>query len=109
MLKCCYITANFCIHASKGPVIIMNQINSIYNGPFKDSHSRPIHTGLKGATGETGPTGQSGEPGRPAPPAPPVCLPPYEPVCQLRGQRSEAARNYIFHILKYLLSPFITS
>ena len=79
MLKCCYITANFCIHASKGPVIIMNQINSIYNGPFIDSHSHFIHTyfptiasndshcffssiisssgpgspGLKGVTGET--------------------------------------------------------
>ena len=37
-------TANFCIHASEGPVIIMNQLNSIYNSPFKDSHSHPIHT-----------------------------------------------------------------
>ena len=39
-----YWTANFCIHASKGPVIIMNQLQSIYNSPFKDSYSHPIHT-----------------------------------------------------------------
>ena len=39
-------TANFCIdlHASKGPVIIMNQLKSIYNSQFKDSHSHSIHT-----------------------------------------------------------------
>ena len=36
--------ANFCIHASKGPVIIMSQLKSIYNSPFKDSHSHPIQT-----------------------------------------------------------------
>ena len=30
--------------ASKGPVIIMSQLKSIYNSPFKDSHSHPIHT-----------------------------------------------------------------
>ena len=34
----------FCIHANKGPVIIMNQIKFIYTSPFKDSHSHPIHT-----------------------------------------------------------------
>ena len=34
----------FCIHASKGPVIIMNQLKSIYNTPFKDWHSHHIHT-----------------------------------------------------------------
>ena len=39
MLDC-----QFWIHASKGPVIIMNQLKSIYNSPFKDSHSHPIHT-----------------------------------------------------------------
>ena len=38
------LIANFCIHASKGPVIIMNQLKYIYNSPFKDSHSHPIHT-----------------------------------------------------------------
>ena len=26
---------NFCIHASKGPVIVMNQLKSTYNSPFK--------------------------------------------------------------------------
>ena len=34
----------FCIHASKGPVIIMKQLKSIYNSPLKDPHSYPIHT-----------------------------------------------------------------
>ena len=38
----CY-TVNFCSHVSKGPVIIMNQIKSIYNKACKDSHSHPIH------------------------------------------------------------------
>ena len=32
-------TANFCIHASKGPVIIMNQLNP--NRPLNDLHSHP--------------------------------------------------------------------
>ena len=34
------------IHASKGPVIIMNQLIFFYNSPFKDSHSHPIHPGF---------------------------------------------------------------
>ena len=34
----------FFIHASKGPVIIINQLHYIYNSRFKDSHSRPTHT-----------------------------------------------------------------
>ena len=34
----------FCIHANKGPVIIMNQFKSIYGSPIKDSHSHLIHT-----------------------------------------------------------------
>ena len=34
----------FCIHACKGLVIIMNQLRSIYNSPFKDSYSHHIHT-----------------------------------------------------------------
>ena len=34
----------FFMHASKDPVIIMNQLKSIYNSPFTDSHSHPIHT-----------------------------------------------------------------
>ena len=38
MLDC-----QFWIHASKGPVIIMYQLKSIYNSSFKDSHSHPIH------------------------------------------------------------------
>ena len=38
----CY-PANFCIHASKGPVIIRNQLKSNYNRAFKDSHSHNIH------------------------------------------------------------------
>ena len=33
-----------CIYARKGPVIIMNQLKSIYNSQLKDSHSYPIHT-----------------------------------------------------------------
>ena len=32
------------MHANKGPVIITNQLKSIYNSQFKDSHSHPIHT-----------------------------------------------------------------
>ena len=39
----CWI-ANFCIHTSKGPAIIVNYLKSIYSSPFKDSHSHPIHT-----------------------------------------------------------------
>ena len=39
MLDC-----QFCIHASKEPVIIINQLKSIYNSTFKDSHSHLIHT-----------------------------------------------------------------
>ena len=31
-------------HVSKGPVIIMNQLKSISNSSFKDSHSHPVHT-----------------------------------------------------------------
>ena len=37
---------HFCIHASKGPFIIMNKLKSIYNtcnSLFRDSHSQPIH------------------------------------------------------------------
>ena len=34
----------FFIHAGKGLVIIMNQMKSVYNSPFKYSHSHPIHT-----------------------------------------------------------------
>ena len=37
-------TVIFCIYANKNPVIVMNQLKSIYNSPFKDSHSRPIRT-----------------------------------------------------------------
>ena len=37
-------TASFCIHASESPIIIMNQLKFIYNSPFKDSYSQPIHT-----------------------------------------------------------------
>ena len=37
-------TANFGIYASKGAVIIMNQLKSIYNSLYKDLHSHPIHT-----------------------------------------------------------------
>ena len=39
MLDC-----QFCFHASEGPVIIMNELKSIYNSPFKDLHSHPYHT-----------------------------------------------------------------
>ena len=39
MLDC-----QFCIHASKGAVIIRNQLKYIYNSPFKDSLSHPINT-----------------------------------------------------------------
>ena len=35
---------HFCIYTSIGPVIIMNQLKSIYNSPFGDSHSHPIIT-----------------------------------------------------------------
>ena len=35
---------NFCIHAGKGPVIIVNQLKSLYKSPFKNSYSHPIHT-----------------------------------------------------------------
>ena len=37
-------TANFCIHTSKGPVIIMNQLIPVYNRQFKHKYSHPIHT-----------------------------------------------------------------
>ena len=36
--------ANFCDLASEGPDIIMHQLKSIYNSPFKDSQSDQIHT-----------------------------------------------------------------
>ena len=39
-----YWPANFCIHASKSPVIILNQLKSICSSPFIDLHSHPIHT-----------------------------------------------------------------
>ena len=39
-------TASFCIHASKGQIIIMHQLKSIYNSPLKNSLSHPIHTCL---------------------------------------------------------------
>ena len=39
-------TTNFSIHASKCPVFIMNQLKSVYNIPFLDSYSHPIHTCL---------------------------------------------------------------
>ena len=39
-------TTNFSIHASECPVIIMNQLKSVYNIPFLDSYSNPIHTCL---------------------------------------------------------------
>ena len=31
-------------HASKRPVITMNQLKSIYNSPSKDLHAHPIQT-----------------------------------------------------------------
>ena len=34
----------FCDLASEGPDFIMHQLKSIYNSPFKDSHSQPVHT-----------------------------------------------------------------
>ena len=37
---------HFCIHASEGPFITIHQLKSVYNSPFKDSHSHPIHTCL---------------------------------------------------------------
>ena len=43
-LKCKMLNCEFCICASKGPVIIMNQLKSIYNSPVKDLHSHPVHT-----------------------------------------------------------------
>ena len=33
-----YYTANLC------PIFIKNELKSIYNSPFKDSHAHPIHT-----------------------------------------------------------------
>ena len=42
----------FYIHASKDLVIIMNLLRSIYNSPFKDSHSYPIHTWFPIIAGE---------------------------------------------------------
>ena len=38
------MTANFYIYAGKGQDIIINQLESIYNNQFKDSHSHPIQT-----------------------------------------------------------------
>ena len=37
-------TAKFCDLANVGPYIIMHQLKPIYNCPFKDSNSHPIHT-----------------------------------------------------------------
>ena len=37
-------TAHFYINDSKVRVIIMFQLKSIYNSPFTDSYSHPIHT-----------------------------------------------------------------
>ena len=34
----------FCDPASEGPDIIMHQLKSSYNSPFKDSHSYFVHT-----------------------------------------------------------------
>ena len=39
-------TTNFCTHASEGQFIIKHQLKSVYNSPFKDLHSHPIHTCL---------------------------------------------------------------
>ena len=39
MLDC-----QLCIHTSKGPIIIMIQLKSINNSPFRRSYSLPIHT-----------------------------------------------------------------
>ena len=38
-LKCKMLDGQFCIHVGESPVIIMNQLKSIYNSPSKDSHS----------------------------------------------------------------------
>ena len=32
------------LHASKGQIIIINQLKSIYNSLFEDAYSHPIHT-----------------------------------------------------------------
>ena len=40
-------TPYFCIHAGKGPVIIMNQLKSIDNSPLKDAHSHPFTPGFQ--------------------------------------------------------------
>ena len=37
------LDSQFYIHATKGPIIMMNQLKSIYNSPFKSSYSHPIH------------------------------------------------------------------
>ena len=37
----CQFDINACKDAA---AIIMNKLKSIYNSPFKDSHSHPIHT-----------------------------------------------------------------
>ena len=39
-------TTNFNIHARECPVFIMNQLKSVYNIPFLDPNSHPIHTCL---------------------------------------------------------------
>ena len=39
-------TTIFSIHASECPVFIMNQLKSIYNIPFLDSYSHPVHSCL---------------------------------------------------------------
>ena len=39
-------TTNFSIHASECPVFTENQLKSVYNIPFLDSYSHPIHTCL---------------------------------------------------------------
>ena len=41
-----YMWYSYSIHAGKGPIIMMNQLKSIYNSPFKSSHSPTIHTSL---------------------------------------------------------------
>ena len=38
------LDSQFFIHDSKGSGIIINQLKSIYNSLFKDSHWHPIHT-----------------------------------------------------------------
>ena len=37
-------TVNFCIHVSKGPVIIMKQLKCLYNSSFKNSYSHRVLT-----------------------------------------------------------------